>query len=142
MSNADATNQDSNIQIPRRGQIMAKTVDATARAINLQLLAFNGVPFNAARRESVFINLVNESTTTTIYLQADPAADTDMDPAAILLATDPASFPVTHGYPLLPLAERSFRIFRNTDLFLVVRTASGTAKLVLTTSSDNTPRLY
>jgi len=142
MSNADATNQDSNIQIPRRGEIMAKTVDATARAINLTLLAFNDIVWRLNRKEAVYVNLVNESTTTTIYLQASPTPDVDMDPAAILLATDPASFPLTHGYPLLPLAERSFRVQRDADQYLIVRTASSTAKLVLTTSSDNSPRLY
>lgn len=143
MANADAVNQEADIQIPRRGEVMAKTVDTTTRAINLQLLAFNDAQFYANRAETVFLNLKNQSATSTIFFFAAPDGDvtTPLDPAAVLAATDPASFPNTHGWYLSPGEERSYRIHRDLDLFLHVRTDTGSAILRLGTTSSLSPRV-
>lgn len=142
MANADSVNQDSNIQIPRKGEVMAKTVDTTGRAIDLRLLAFNDIAYRIERGEWVFINLKNESTTTSIYFYAAPDATVTISATDVLAAATAASFPTTHPWVLGPSEERSYRLARAVDLFLHVITAAGTATLRLGTSSDSTLRLY
>jgi hypothetical protein len=142
MSNADAVGQDSNIQIPRRGEVMAITVDTTGRAIDLRLLAFNDVNWKLGSKEWVFVNLKNQDAANSIFFYAAPDNTVTIDPAAIIAAGTAASFPGTHAWFLAPGEERSYRISRDNDLFLHVRATAGTPTLRLGTSSDNTVRLY
>lgn len=138
MSNADAVNQDSNIQIPRRGQCMAQTIDTTARKIDLRLLAFNNLAYREGRKEPVFLNLLNESATATIYFYAtNDTGAADLDNNAFIAAGGTPALTNSHCYALLPLGQGSFRIFRDVDFFLVVKgSAASTLRLAVTSDSE------
>lgn len=136
---SEAEQHDANIQAPRRGEIMAQAVDATARAIDMKLLSFNGQPFNASQKEYVFVTLTNESATTTVYYYFSQTNDTTgMDPAAVVSAGGAPSLRTSDPWPLYPLQKEPVHLQRDLDKFLIVRTASGTATLRIGTSSHST----
>lgn len=136
---SEAEQQDANIQPPRRGQVIAQDVSATAFPIDMTKLAFNGQTWNGAQQEFLYLTLVNESATTTIYYYFQPAATPlTGDPAVINTAATQPAFVDTSMWPLLPLQKESIRLRRDVDKFMVVRTASGNATLRLTSSSGST----
>lgn len=143
MSHADAVNQDSNIQIPRRGQCLNQAVDTTARKIDMQLLPFNGEAFRAGTVEWLFLDMLNESATASLYFYATDSADAaDLDNTEVLAAgTPPTGMPNSHCFVLLPLQRYSYRIHRQVDRYLVVK-GSAALNVRLTVSSDSTTRLY
>lgn len=139
---AEAVSQDSNMQPPREGQLLALTVDATGRGYDLSVLTINSQKFQANVDEAVFLTLRNDSTTTNLYYKfaLTQGAAAALDPAVTLAAGSPLAFTTTSCEFIPPSSAINHRIHRPTDKFLGVRTSSGTTVLRLYPSSESTPQ--
>lgn len=132
-----ADEQDANITPPRRGQVVALSVDATARAYDLTGLALGSAnaPQVSPKREEVFVTLVSWGTT--VWYHFSPTNDASIDDTAAIAAGSPLAFANTYGEPLGDGATVDLRIDRNVDKYLVVKAASGaTGKLYIRPSSE------
>lgn len=141
MASAEAVNQDSNIQAPRRGQGAAVTVDTTSRPYDLRSLAFNGAAFRNDLAEYLFLKILNDGANA-IYLLFSPATASDMNEATVTTAGNPIAFDNAVGEPLQPNAVVFYRVRRDTDCFVQAKTATGTSTLRLFASSDVLPGRY
>jgi hypothetical protein len=141
MSNADAVNQDSNIQPARRGQGVAIAVDATARPYDITGINWNSVKYNADSQNSwLYLDLQNDGTST-IYYYFDTVTSSDMAEGTIQAAgatlaqvnAVPKAIPTGVTVPV--------RIKRDVDKWLVLK-SSATSTLRIFPSSDSTVRTY
>ena len=124
-SNAEA--QAANVQPPRRGQIFAVSVSATATAYNLGGLAMSGATpeASAARRNELYIAIQADGGA--IYYYFHSATASDLDDTAKASVGGAVAYANTYGVLLPASAVHEIRIDRSRDKFLVLKTASGTA---------------
>jgi hypothetical protein len=132
-----AEEQAANVLPPRRGEVLALAVDATARPYALSGLTLAGkVPEGAGSRFELYVTV--QAVTADVWLHFASATASDLDPAAALAAGSALAFANTYGWRVPSGTEQSFRLDRATDKFLVCRTSSGTATLLLRASSQST----
>lgn len=135
---SEAEQQDANIQPPRKGEIMAQTVDSTARAIDLTKLSFNGQTWQASQKEYLYVTLLNESSSTNIYYYTATDSTVNLDQTLVVAAGGTPSLRTTDPWVLFPLQKEPIRLQRDVDKFLHVKVASGTATLRIGSSSGST----
>jgi hypothetical protein len=133
-----AEEQAANILPPRRGEVLALAVDATARGYALGSLALGGAtPEGAATgRQEIYVTV--QAVTADVWLYFAPATASDLDPATAVAAGGTLSFANTYGWRVPSGTEQAFRLNRAQDKFLVCRTSSGTATLLIRASSPST----
>ena len=87
----------------------------------------------------MYLTLQNDSTTTNIYFTTSNQAAT-VDPTSVLGAGSTLAFGAAQCPFIPPNGTAMVRIRRDQDLFLNLRTASGTSTIRFGASSENTPR--
>src|SRR5882762_3273209 len=133
----EAVSQDANIQPPRRGQVVALTVDATPRAYALTGLTLNAQKFQQNSNEHLFLTLRNDNATTNLYYLFSDVISAALDPTLAVAAGSPLAFSDAYGDFIPPSSAVNVRIQRGIDKFLIVRTGTGTAILRLYPSSES-----
>ena len=118
---------------PRRGAVLALTVDATARAYDLTALDLGGYAASGGRRNEVFLTLFADGGD--VYYQLASVATASLDDTAVIAAAGTLAYANTYAMKLPSGAAQSFRINRNVDKYLQVKTSSGTATLRFFASS-------
>lgn len=122
--------QSAELRPPRRGEVIALTVDTTARAYDLGSLNLGGdsVVVNTDRPRSVVIWMQCE--TADVYLHFSDGSNTDLNPATVIAAGGAIAFANAYGSVLKSGTQSvGYRINRTQDRYLVVRTSAGTATL-------------
>lgn len=136
---SNAEGQAANVLPPRRGRVLV--VNANTAAVSYDLRSLNlgsGTPDSGnSVRKRVFVTLRAEGAT--VWYHFSNAAASDLDPATNVAQGAALAFSNTYGEPLKDGATDAVRIDRTIDTHLVVRTTSGTAKLVLIPSSEEAP---
>lgn len=134
-----AEGQAANVLPPRRGRVLVVNANTAAVSYDLRSLDLgSGAPDSAnSVRKRVYLTLRAEGGT--VWYHFSNAAATDLDPAANVATGAALAFANTYGEPLKDGATDAVRIDRTLDTHLVVRTTSGTAKLVLVPSSEEAP---
>lgn len=132
-----AEQQDANVVPPRRGKVLAFTVDSTARPYDLHALALGDASPEAAesQKHELFVTLA--ALGCTVYYQFATATHSDIDETAAIAAGGAAAFDDTFCVPLPDGAREGARIVRSLDRFIILKAASGlTGKFYLWPSSD------
>ena len=138
MSGTIVEEQAANNLPPRRGQVLALGIDATARPYSLTSLAFGRTdpPQESPKREHVFLTL-QVAGNQDVYFYFASATASDLDDTAKVAAGSTLSFANTYAWRLPVGEERTFRLDRNVDKFLIVKCASGlTSTLLIAASSE------
>lgn len=131
---------------PRRGEVIALTVDSTARAYDMLSLALAGFTPSNSQREQSSVVLWMQAETADVYFyfasgEAGAVATTDVDDidnTAAVAAGGSLAFANTYAAVIVagngPIP---IRIDRSTDRFLVVKAAStsGTLRFWATSSA-------
>lgn len=126
----------ANVTPPRRGECLALEVDATARPYDLRSLPLAGfAPKESKANERVFVTL--QALTADVWFYFASVDNDDLDPTADIAAGQPLAYADTYGDRLAIGSSIRLRIDRQQDKFLVVRTSSGTATLLLRASSES-----
>lgn len=133
-----AEEQAANVQPPRRGEVVALAVDATARAYSLTSLALAGVTPEASGLSRAEVYVTVQAVTADVWLYFNEGTASDLDPAAAVSAGSTFAFASTYGWRVPSGTEQSFRLDRGRDTHLVCRTSSGTATLLFRASSNST----
>ncbi len=131
-----AEEQAANTTPPRRGKVLALAIDSTARPYNFATLDLAGITQgDRTQQQYVFVTL--QAITADVYFYFAPATANDLDNTASISAGSALAYANTYGWRLPQNEERSFRLDRNQDRFLVVKTASGSATLLIAASSES-----
>ncbi len=125
----DALFQSSLSRPPRRGSVIAVTVDSTARSYDVSTIPL--VPANGSR---VFIALQADGGA--LYYYFSSTSDDDLDESDIIAAGDTLLFSGTMGVLLPNGAVHEVAIDAATDIYLVVKTVSTDATLRIFQTSD------
>lgn len=129
-----AEDQAFNVVPPRRGAVLALSVDTTARAYDLTGLSF-GAAYNANDAvDSIYLTLQAQSGDVFFYFGT--ATSSDMDNTAVIAAGGTLAFANTYCAWLPQNASVDLRIVKTQDKFLVVKTSTGTATLRFYASSQ------
>lgn len=128
--------QSANVQPPRRGECIALTVDVTARPYDLGALALSGFTPEAdsKRRHELFVTL--RAVTSDVWFHLSDGTSSALDPTAAIAVGGTLASAAAHGWVIPAGTEQRFRIDRSKDTFLVCRTASGAAVLLIRASSN------
>lgn len=128
--------QAANVTPPRRSQTLVIATDATARAYDLWSVGFAGhaAPNTTAGRLFVYLSL--QATGAACWYQLSDVSTATLDPSAAITAGSALAYVATHGAFVADGSEKMIRINRNVDRYLIIRTASGTGKLVIYASSE------
>lgn len=124
-----AEEQAANFTPPRKSNIYAITLDTTARAYNIASLAANGIVPDEDRRFEVYVTIQAE--TADLFLYFHTATDSALDrTAAVAAGSATAAYVATHAAMIPAGQERSYRIDRSIDKFLIVQgSAAGICRL-------------
>lgn len=134
---SEATEQSDNIVPPRRGYVLALTVDSTARAYDLTKLPLGAV-FRPGAPDYVYLTLT--AVTNDIYLYFDTQGVTvDLDNTAVNTAG--SAFTATSMLSTMPQVlpagtTQQFRINRRDDAWIHVKAASTSGTLRFNASSQ------
>lgn len=135
MSLAEA--QIAQSQPPRRGAVIALTVDSTARAYDITGLALGGkTPDGTAPSE---VTLWMQADTNDVFFHFHSSSATDLANGTTIAAGGAIAFAAAYG-AVLEAGERPIkvRINRALDKFLVVKAASTSGTLRFWACSDST----
>lgn len=131
-----AEHQAANALPPRRGAVLALAIDSTARPYALASLDLAGYTQGTSpNQQHVFVTL--QAITADVWFYFSSATASDLDHAAAISAGSALAYANTYGWRLPQNEERSFRLNRNLDRFLIVKTATGTATLLIAASSES-----
>ncbi|HEY6921282.1 MAG TPA: hypothetical protein VI390_06740 [Methyloceanibacter sp.] len=137
MSQCEATQQVDNVTPPRRGSIVALTVDSTARPYDITALAFGSTYRPGIKGDYVYLTLTAE--TNAVYYQFNSATANDLDDTAKVSAGGTLAFATTHA-ALLPAGQTiRLRIQRDVDKWIIVKAASTSGVLRMHASSPPNP---
>lgn len=137
MADAQAQNQDSDIQPARKGQGVAVTVDTTARAYDLTVLPWNTIVYLPSRQVDLFLDLRNEGTNP-IYYYFAPNSTVTLNEATVVAAGGTLALDATVPN-LIPAGQMiSVRCSRTEDPFIHVKSTGGTSTLRIFPSSQST----
>lgn len=115
-----AEEQAANFTPPRKSNCYAITLDTTARAYDISTLAANGIVPDEDRRFEVYITVQAE--TADLYVYFHTATDSALDrTAAVAAGSATAAYVATHCAYIPAGQERSYRIDRSIDKFLIVQ---------------------
>lgn len=129
-----ATSQADNVLPPRRGKVIAISVDSTARSYDLTAIALPDT--YQSTNDWVYLTIATSVECWVIFHSATAAT---LDDTAAISAGSALALATTHGFPLREDSEHHFRINRAVDKFLQIKSASGTSGvLTLYASSENT----
>lgn len=129
----EADQQAMNVVPPRRGAILAITLDATARPYNLTLLTMGGVAYNAALAQHIYLTLQAETANCWYFFHS--ATDSALDKTAAIAAGATAGYANTHAAYLPAGQSVSHRIKLNVDKWIEVQ-GSGAGILRIFASSQ------
>jgi hypothetical protein len=130
--------QASNVLPPRRGEVLALAVDATARAYSLTSLTLAEKSVEAATSQRIALYLTVQAVTADVWLVLSDGTASDLDPTAAVIAGGTLAFANSYGWRIPSGTEQAFRVDRSKDTHLVCRTSSGTATLLIRASSHST----
>lgn len=137
MSLAEA--QIAQSQPPRRGAVIALTVDSTARAYDLTGLALGGKTPEGAGTASMDVVLWMQAETNDVFFHFHSASATDLNDATVIAVGASLAFNAAYGACLEAGASPiKVRINRAIDKFLVVKAASTSGTLRFWACSDST----
>jgi hypothetical protein len=122
--------QSAELRPPRRGEVIALAIDATARAYDMNSLNLGGdsVVVDTDRPRTVVMWFQAE--TADVYVHFSSSNNANLDPATVVSAGSALAFANAHGSVLKYGAQAvGYRINRTQDRYLVVRTSTGTATL-------------
>lgn len=135
-----ATEQISKCHPPRRGAVVALTVDSTARSYSIAGLALGAHTPEAANGQAKEVVLWMQAETNDVFFHfRSDSASADLSDTAKLAADGAAmtAFTATHGALLKAgLAPVQFTINRAIDKYLVVKAASTSGVLRFWAGSD------
>lgn len=128
--------QLANVQPPRRGECFALTVDSTARAYDITVLAFGGIAPEAghSRRLETFVTL--RAITNDVYFYFSNVNTADLDNTSVIAAGGALAYANPQGFPIAAGTEVRVRLDRSRDLFLIVKAASTSGTLFFRASSS------
>jgi hypothetical protein len=133
MSSTIAQEQAADTSPPRKGAVLALTIDSTARAYDLTALDLGGFAFSVGRRNEVFLTLFADGGDVYYYFASDNTAT--VDDTAVVAAGGTLAYANGYAMKLPSGAAHSVRINRATDKYLQVKTSAGSATLRLFASS-------
>lgn len=131
-----AEQQAANPTPPRRGKVLALTVDSTTSAYPINTLDFGGYVQGERAGGSNFVFITLQASGGDIWFQFAPATATDLDHAAVIADGGTLAYANTYGWRLPQNEERTYRINRDMDRFLIVKTTTSTATLLIAASSE------
>jgi len=124
---------------PRKGAVLAITVDSTARAYNISKIALGGYTPEASLAKRAEVYLWMQAQTNDVFFYFHSATDNALDDTAATSAgSADAAFVATHC-AVLEAGESpvKFRINRSLDKFLIVKAASTSGILRVWAASDS-----
>lgn len=133
MSSTIAQEQAADTAPPRKGAVLALTVDSTARAYDLTALDFGGFTATGGRRNEVFLTLFADGGDVYYYFSSDSSAT--VDDTAVVAAAGTLAYANGYAMKLPSGAAHSVRIIRSLDKYLQVKTSAGSATLRFFASS-------
>lgn len=125
----DALFQSSLARAPRRGSVIALTVDSTARPYRL-----DNIPLVTEGASRMFVALQADGGA--IYYYFSDASHDDLDEATIIAAGDTLEFGDEYGAMLTDGAIHDLALDADVDKYLIVKTISSDATLRIFVSSD------
>jgi hypothetical protein len=130
-----AEEQAANVQPPRRGAVLAISVDTTARPYDLSSLDLGGITPEAdhKRRHETWVTLQADGGD--VYYYFSSATASNLDNTAAVAAGGTPAYATTHGAKIKQDDRHEVRIDRSRDVFLIVKTSTGTATLRFWASS-------
>lgn len=127
--------QAANVTPPRRGAVIALTVDSTARAYSLVSLDIGGIVPEGALNLRHPIWLTLQAETADVFFLFSDGSDTNLDDTAAVSAGSSLAYADTYGARLVADQSMEFRIDRAKDTHLIVKAASTSGILRLWASS-------
>lgn len=135
MSESAAVRQTANRVPPRETLVLAQTVDATARALDLSGLAWeSGGPTFSSEVRTVYLTMHAE--TAAVYFVFSSDSSVTITDTAAVAAGGTVAFSNTYAFRIAANDTQDFRIVLPVDRYLHVKTASGTAILRIYASSQ------
>ncbi len=134
-----AQEQDSSLLPPRRGAVWAVTVDSTARAYDLNAVAFGGSPApEAAATRPQHVDLWMQAETNDVYFYFDSATGSSLANGTLQAATAAALAFADAYCAVLKAGGPPFkvRIERSLDRYLQVKAASTSGVLRMWAASE------
>jgi hypothetical protein len=128
--------QAAYVSPPRRGEIIALTVDTTARAYDLSALSLAGFTPEGDSRMRAEVWLTLEADGADLYFQLSDGSSTALDPATVIAAGGALAYSNAYGAKLKDGIPKECRIDRSRDTHIVLRTSSGTATIRFWASSN------
>lgn len=135
MSSTIAEEQAATVQPPRKNEVFALSIDSTARSYSLGSLSFGGVVAEQDSHRRLETWLTLQADGGDVFYSLSTAAQTIDDTAAIAVGAA-ISATATHCAKIAADDRHEFRIDRSRDVFLNVKTASGTGILRFWVSSN------
>ena len=127
--------QATDILPPRRGKVIALTVDTTARAYDLTTINLGDI-YRPTATDKLYITLSANGGEIHYYFSDVTASD--LSDTAAIAAGGTLAFATTYSGVVEDGARQYERIQRNVDKFIIVKSAAGTPILRIWASSPST----
>jgi hypothetical protein len=127
--------QADNILPPRQGQILPINVNTTSLSYDLRNVALQSNYIPDQKRQFVFVTLNNRGSADVYFYFSNTNSTNLNDANAVALGANLA-FATSYGAKLASGSERSYRIDKDVDRYLCVKTNSSTAVVELYVSSE------
>lgn len=130
-----ATDQSDNIIPPRQNQILPLNVNSTALTYDLTAVSLQSPYVNGQARQFVYVTLSNRGSAD-VYFYFSNTNSTALNDANAVALNATLAYNNSYGVKLAAGSERSYRIDKNVDKFLCLKTNASTAVVDVFASSQ------